>query len=510
VNLHIKKNGSEPIYLQIKRQIMQLIADGMLTAGTRLPSVRQLASTLGVSKNTVNMAYAELVANQIIESRRGSGVFVNELLDVATGAVLDRRREMSPALAEFPAMRWDPYFFASEFFGMPVTKDAGDRIRFTQAYPDPALFPFERIKQVASNMLWSPQEFFFDIGHIQGYQPLVEYLEKQMALAGVPMAPGQNDIILASGFQRALSLLLDYLVKPGQKVAIESPCYSGILNMLIAKRIDYVPVPVDGKGIDTEYLAGVLTREEVKALIVTPSFHNPTGVTMTTDRREHLLRLAMQWRIPVIEDDWGRLLRYEGTDFPPLKSLDQGGYVIHIGTFSKCFMPGLRLGWVTCPADLSVQLLRAKLGADCGDSYFLQALLFDFIQKGHFDRHLRKSNKEYQARRDAMCQALGQHLPDGCRFRTPQGGFCVWVELPPDLLSVPLFAVAKERGVEFIPAAFLMPQRKDTAAFRLSFSRNSCDEIRTGIQRLCGVIGDCIARPELLQTGVVGYKDLYK
>jgi GntR family transcriptional regulator/MocR family aminotransferase len=510
MNLQINRQDGTPIYVQIRRQVEQLVRDGMLPAGSRLPSVRQLAGKLGVAKNTVTMAYAELVAAGIIESRRGSGAYVCQLPEVATGVNLDRRREMSPELQDYPAMRWEPYFFSSDFFMMPRSKRGGELIRFTQAYPDPALFPFERIKQITTNMLWNPQEHFFDIGHAQGFQPLVEHLEKEMALAGVPMAPGQNDIILTGGFQRALSLALDFLLKPGQKVAIESPCYSGLLNLLIAKRIDYVPVPVDGQGMDTDHLGGVLARDDIRAIITIPTFHNPTGVSLSRKRREHLLRLAMEYRVPVIEDDWGRRLRFEGEDVEPLKALDHGGYVIHVGTFSKCFLPGLRLGWITCPSAIGVQLLRAKVGADCGDSFFLQAFVHEFIVKGHFDRHLRKSLAEYKRRRDAMCDVLAESLPAGCRFRVPQGGFSIWVELPEQVMSVPLLGLAREAGVEFLPAAFVMPQRRDAPALRLAFSRNNLDEIRVGTARLCELILRCIDNPRLLRKGAAEFEDLYR
>jgi DNA-binding transcriptional MocR family regulator len=510
MNLNIDKHKAEPVYEQIRRQIIELVEGGLIQVGTRLPSVRQLALSLGISKNTVALAYAELAAQNVIETRHGAGAFVCAQPGPPPAVDLSRRQEMRPALDAFPPMRWEPYYFRSEFFGMPHSKKHSEVIRFTQANPDPALFPFERIKQVASNMLWYPQEFFFDIGNPQGYQPLVEHLEKEMVLAGVPMAEGQNDIILTGGFQRAVSLLLDFLLKPGQKVAIESPNYPNLLNLLIAKRIESVPVPVDSQGMDTEYLGGVLASGDVRAIITVPQFHNPTGVTMSQERREHLLRLSMQYRVPVIEDDWGRNLRYEGTVIPPLKALDTGGYVVHIGSYSKCFLPGLRIGWITCPAPISRPLLRAKLGADRGDSYFLQALLYDFIQKGHFDRHLRKIQKAYKARRDAMCRALAEHLPGECRFRVPQGGFSVWVELPAGMPSLPVLMLARAAGVDFLPAAFALPDRKDAPALRLSFARNSSADIEAGIRVLCSVLADCIERPELLQGLSVGYEDLFQ
>lgn len=509
MNLVIDKASDVPLYEQIRDQIEALVRDGLLLVGTRLPSVRQLADELGVSKNTVNQAYDELVARQLAESRRGSGTFIAARPQPNNGLHLRTRSEMLPDLGEFPPMRWEPYDFRSEFFMLPVSKNSDKMIRFTQAYPDPDLFPFDRIKQTTSNMLWNPKKQFFDIGHPQGYQPLVEHIEKEMALGGVPMAEGENDIILTGGFQRALALVLDFLLKPGQAVAIESPTYCGLLNLLISRHIDYVPIPVDDHGMDTEYLAGVLKREEVKAIVTVPTFHNPTGVCMSAERREHLMRLAMTHRVPIIEDDWGRLLRYDGAADPPLKHLDQGGYVIHIGTFSKVFLPGLRVGWISCPAAISVPLLRAKIGSDQSDSFFLQMLLHHMIEKGHFVRHLRHANKIYRKRRDAMCKTLQKELPEGCKFRVPHGGFSVWLELPLAIRSVPLLSLARQAGVDFVPAAFVMPDRRDGPALRLSFSRNSPERIERGIKVLCDVISDCIDKPALLDAGAKKFEELF-
>jgi len=254
----------------------------------------------------------------------------------------------------------------------------------------------------------------------------------------------------------------------------------------------------------------VLARGEVSAIITIPTFHNPTGISMSQERREHLLRLAMQYRTPIIEDDWGRSLRYEGEALPPLKALDRGGYVIHIGTFSKSFLPGLRIGWVTCPASISIPLVQAKLGTDRGDSFFLQALLHDFIQKGHYDRHIRKSLKEYKLRRDAMCSTLAAHLPTGCRFGIPQGGLTVWVELPEGMSSLALLQRSREAGVDFLPAAFMMPDRRDMPALRLAFSRNTTKDIATGVKVLCSVLADCIEDPELLGGARPSYEDFFQ
>ena len=407
-------------------------------------------------------------------------------------------------------MRWEPYNFRSEFFGLPVSPRSDGMIRFTQASPDPELFPFERIKQVANNMLWNPKEFFFDYGQAQGYQPLVEHLEKEMALSGIPMEEGQNDIIITAGFRRALDIVLGYVLQPGQRVAIESPSYPGLLNVLIAKRVDFIPIPMDSDGMDTEYLEGVVRRGEISAIITIPTYHNPTGTTMGQSKREHLLSIAERFNLPIIEDDWGRHLRYEGIAPPPLKALDPGGYVIHIGTFSKVFLPGMRIGWITCPADISVPLVMTKMGLDSSDSFFLQSLLYELIAKGHFAKHVRKSLREYKLRRAAMVETLRECLPSGCKFQEPKGGFCIWLELPAQFNSLPLLSLAREEGVDFVPANMVTPDRKDTNGLRLSFSCNKPEDIRTGIKILCSLIDDCICNPELLKSGISNYEGLFK
>jgi GntR family transcriptional regulator/MocR family aminotransferase len=415
--LHIKLDQGAPtaVYEQLAEGLRQLIVDGLLPEGSRLPSMRQLSRELGVSINTVYAACDLLAAQHLIETRQGSGTFVTGSLTVATGENLRTRAELNGAAEAAPVMDWDRFAFDTRFFLVPPAQTAGPLVNFAAASPDPALYPFDRIKQIVTSMLWSPQEMFFDRGHPQGYLPLVEHLEKQMALSGVAMAAGENDIIVTSGFQRALSVVLRQLLRPGQRVAIESPGYSSIINLLHAERIGFVPLAVDGDGMDTGQLAVELRRGAVHAVVTMPTFHNPTGVTLSPGRRRHLLELAAQYGVPVIEDDWGRELRYEGLVVPPLKAQDTGGHVIHIGTFSKTFLPGLRVGWITCPSRLARLLVYAKLGADQADSYFLQALLYEFISRGHYARHLRHTLAEYRKRRNAMCRQLARHRREAFR-----------------------------------------------------------------------------------------------
>ncbi len=328
-----------------------------------------------------------------------------------------------------------------------------------------------------------------------------------MTLCGVDMREGQNEIILSGGFQRGLSLVLDLLGAYKESVAIESPTYTGIINLLTAKGIRYHPVPVDGAGLDTEYLAQLLKKERIKAFITVPNYHNPTGTVLSNERRQHLISLAVRHRVPIIEDDWGRPLRYEGEMVPPLKALDEGGYVIHIGSFSKTLLPGLRIGWITVPGDIAVTLLRAKLAADHGDSWFLQVLLHEFIRHGYLEKHLRKSLRVYKRRRAALLAALKQHMPRGVSWNEPPGGMNVWVKLPAGILSAPLLMLCREKGVDFAPAPLFTPERRDAPALRLSFTRNTAEQLTEGVRILGEVVAGALSNPRELRQLSAEYQD---
>ncbi|MCB1188128.1 PLP-dependent aminotransferase family protein [bacterium] len=507
----LDKDSQTPLYLQIYEQIVSLVRDGLLAPGERISSVRNLAKDLDVSVTTVFNAYDMLAAENIIERRSGSGTYITEHPEIVLGSNLRTREETIAAQQNRIPLEWDKLTNPFEYFGMPRSRKYGSSvISFSHLYPEPSLFPFDRIKQVATSMLWNPQEFFFDIGHPQGYQPLVEHLEKEMALNGVAMAEGENDIIISGGFRRALGLVLSMILKPGQKVAIEAPTYNGIINCLSVQGIGIVQVDLDEQGIRTDLLERELEAGNIGAIVVTPTYHNPTGITMSMDRRTSLLDLAERFKLPIIEDDYGRQLRYEGKAPLPLKAMDSGNYVIHIGTFAKSFLPGIRVGWLCAPSSLAYDIVAAKLGRDSGDSYFLQVLLHEFIQRGYYSKHVRHAAREYRKRRNVMDRVLREHLPEGCSYEIPNGGFAFWIKLPAGIRGIALLSMSRRAGVDFTPGAFFMPDHSDINALRLSFSRTATSEIEKGVRILCEQIGKAIADPALLKREASSFKDLYE
>jgi 2-aminoadipate transaminase len=496
--LSIDKSASLPVYQQIRDGIIALIKAGTLAAGDRLPGTRELATQLGVSRKTVLIAYLELAADSWVESRPGSSTFV---LDRASLTHTLQRRSpaievLPPMELDGPRMDWSPFEFDSRYFGMPrygtEWHGAEEWISFARAIPDVRLFPFERIKKVSGQMLWDPKAYFFDYGHPQGYQPLIEYLTMRLAKEGINTNTGVNDVIIASGFQVSLNLLLTMLVKPGDSVAVEEPTFNSILNLLDARRIPHRGIPMEHDGMDVDYFERMLTRgkqgEKPSVLITIPTLHNPTGTTMSREKRERLIQLAQRHGVPIIEDAWSMLMPGDGRREPSLKTLDTGGHVIQIGSLSKCFLPGTRVAWIAVPSAFAEEIVLAKRALDRSDSYFLQTLVYEFIKKGYLDLHLRKVERIYRARRELMDDLMRQHLPSDVSWKRPSGGLSFWVSLPPGLSSRDLLERSVEAGLEFAPGNFFYIDRRDGPYMRLSFSTLTQPQLRQGVRRLGLVI----------------------
>ncbi|MFH1677142.1 MAG: PLP-dependent aminotransferase family protein, partial [bacterium] len=511
MHIQIDKNAPVPLYRQIVAEIRRLIDAGLLATGTRLPSSRELAEQIGVSRKTVLIAYQELIADSYLESRPQSGTFVVDRSSLAQikGVKKDKFSEPDFGPDQAPEkMDWSPYQIPGSFFALPPHRKATEQptppISFIRAIPDSRLFPFEQIKQITQQLLWDPKSFFFDYGHPQGYQPLVEYLEEKEALAGTQMAPGRNDVVVVSGFQQGLNLLINLLWSPGKAVLVEMPTYAAILNLLIARRIPYFGIPVDDQGMQVELVPEILKKNDICALVTIPTFQNPTGTVMTTPRRRRLIEIASEHNLPIIEDDYAQDLRYDGKGLPTLKSLDQGGNVIRLGSFSKIFLPGLRLAWAALPSELAVALVRMKRGCDRGDSFFLQVIMHEFIKKGYLEKHLRRTRRIYKSRRDAMLEAMEESFPKKITWTKPSGGFSLWVNLPPKIKSLALYHYCREHGAEFAVANFFRTGKSDASGFRLSFSLLEEGEIIDGITRLGGALKEVLAKPKLLDE----YSDL--
>ncbi len=493
MKLRVDKESSTPAYAQVREQIITFIKAGLLKPGDALPSSRKLARELGVARNTVLQAYLELAAEHWIETRPGSKTCVSPAPPAAPPVEVDYPPTEAPS-AEVRQMDYRSFEFNGESFALPryYKKWAGPKeyISFAKALPDPRQFPFGRIKKISSNLLWYPQEFFFDRGHPQGHQPLVEHLEQTLSRELIDMSPGVNEVVICAGFQVGLNMLLTLLHRPGRAVAVENPTYASILNCLIARKLPYVPVPVEQDGMDVDYLARKLKREKIGLIVTVPTLHNPTTTVMSAEKRQALLALAQKHNIPIIEDAWSMFLPAEGPALPTLKSEDAGGHVFLIGSFSKSFLPGLRIGFVCTPGQMAVSLVKLKRATERSDSFFLQTLLLDFIKRGYMDLHVRKMARIYAERRRATHEAMQEHFPPDFTWEEPPGGFYFWVRMPRKLKSMPLLEHCVQHGVEFAPAKLFFAGKRDANYLRVAYSMLTKPQIREGVERLGSAIMD--------------------
>jgi 2-aminoadipate transaminase len=497
--LSIDRASGQPVYQQIRDGIVALVKSGTLLPGDKLPGSRELADQLDVSRKTVLQAYLELAADGWVETRPGSCTYVLDRAALTgqppSGPATARLEVVEPQPGhelpeDTPLMDWSPYQLEGRFFGMPRYRDRWlhdeEWISFSRAIPDVRLFPFERIKKVSSQMLWDPKAYFFDYGHPQGHMPLLEYIEMRLAKEGMDLE--QTDLFICSGFQVALNLLLTLLIRPGDSVVVEDPTFNSILNMLQARGIPHLGVPMEHDGMDVDYLERLLVREKPRMIITIPTLHNPTGINTCYEKRRRIVELCQRHRVPLIEDQWALLLGHEGKSEPAYKALDSGGHVIQIGSFSKVFLPGTRVAWVALNRELGLSFVKAKRAMDRSDSYFLQTLVHEFIRKGFLDLHCRKVERIYRARRELLDELMRQHFPSEVSWKKPSGGFSFWVSLPERLSATELLKHAVEQGIEFAPGNYFNVGRRESNNLRLAFSTLTQPQLRQGVKRLGQVI----------------------
>jgi 2-aminoadipate transaminase len=332
-------------------------------------------------------------------------------------------------------------------------------------------------------------------GTTEGYRPLREMLAHNMARYGLNITA--DNILITSGSQQALDLLGKVFINPGDRILVEAPTYLGALQAWNSYGAEYVPVTTDEDGMDTASLEAAL-RSGPKFIYALPNFQNPTGVTLSLERRTRLVELADHYGVPIVEDDPYGQLRYEGEHLTPLAVLDgrrshvdghcYSGNVIYLSTLSKTLAPGLRLGWVVAAPEVITRLAQAKQGTDLHTATFTQMVAYEVARDGFLDRHIRLIRSVYSERRDVMLAALEAEFPEGVRWTRPQGGLFLWVTLPSQLDAAALLKEALAQKVAFVPGAPFFPNGGGHNTFRLNFSNATPERIREGIARLGGVL----------------------
>ena len=422
---------------------------------------------------------AELEAEGLIFSKLGSGTYVLPPESLIPLPKNDHN-------ATWPL--WQQSLHAQDKTSgnrIPNEKLIGRRtlISFASGMGDANLFPAEDFRKVLQSVMRRDGIAALDYGERNGHTPLRESIAHILASQGVQTHP--ESILITAGSQQALSLVAQLLLKPGDTILVESPTYSGALDLFRALDFKVVGIPVDEHGMQVEGLEKLLQQYHPKLIYTIPNFHNPTGTCLNGPRRHQLIVLADRYNVPILEDAFVGDLRYEGRTQPALKALDPGGRVIYVSTFSKMLMPGLRVGFLAVEGPVYDYLVNFKHINDLTTSTLVQRALEAYVTVGRYQAHLRRSCQIFRKRRDAMLSAIQRYLPAGVRFHPPLGGLFIWLHLSENLDSQELLPLAWEEGVDFVPGNVFFPNGMDGRnKLRLNFVAQAPAEIDAGMKRL--------------------------
>jgi 2-aminoadipate transaminase len=383
-----------------------------------------------------------------------------------------------------------------------------DIISFAGGLPAPELFPVEQVASATQRVLERQGSEALQYSTTEGYPPLREMIAQFMCRLGITCSP--DNVLITGGSQQALDLIGKVLIDPGDQILVEEPTYLGALQAWDAYQAGYVTVPNDDDGMQPEPLARILGENQVKFIYALPNFQNPSGTTMSYERRVELVRLAEEHGVPIIEDDPYGQLRFEGEHEPPLIALDAEtrpsaaqarlaeGNVIYLSTFSKIMAPGFRVAWIVGPRDVIGQLVQAKQGADLHTSTINQMVIYETARDGFLEQHIETIKRVYRERRDLMLGLMEELFPPGVTWTHPKGGLFLWVRLPAGMDSTELLKKAVEAKVAFVPGGPFHPRGGGENTLRMNFSNATDEQMEAGMKRLADVIR---AELETVQPG---------
>jgi GntR family transcriptional regulator/MocR family aminotransferase len=477
----IDRSSPAPLYKQLYDGYREAIVDRRLGAGQRLPSTRGLAAELGISRISVLNAFEQLLAEGYFESRVGSGTFV-------TTSLPEEAKPLTGSSSRSTTLRPGPRAVsrgpAALLRRQPAPwLDGAGAFRMSECAIDH--FPFQVWSSLVVRHSRNPQRGLMKYGGPMGWRPLRETLAAYLRTArGVRCEADQ--IMVVSGSQQALELSARVLLDPGSSVWVEEPGYSGARDVLTLAGARLFPIPVDAEGLDVA--AGIARCPRPQAVHVTPSHQYPLGVTMTASRRLQLLDFARRRGAWILEDDYDSEYRYESLPISALQGLDRDSRVVYIGTFSKVLFPALRVGYIVIPADLVQRFAAVREAMDIFPPTLYQAVLTDFIDEGHFGRHLRRMRQRYRERRSLLVDAIRKELGDDLEVLGAQAGMHLVAALSYKAHDRPIAVRAAGKGLWAMPLSICYLGRPTRQGLVLGYGGTSAKEIPEAVRRLREVL----------------------
>ncbi len=478
MDLHLHLTEGEPAYRQIVKQIEARVLSGELPPGTRLPTERDLAQQLRVNRSTVSVAYDELRAKGLIRSVRGSGTRVGEDAWGLDFRIPDWAGYMSQGIFQptLPMVRriWDE-------------NRRSANINLARGEMSADLWPTEQLRTLVAQM---PARMELGYGDPRGEQSLRSAVSAHLASEYGLRVP-DNQILITAGSQQGLLLVTQSLLRPGDAVALEKPSYAYSLPIFAAAGIRMFPVPLDDQGLMPEEVVALHRRHRIRMVFVTPTHQNPTGTTLAPDRRRRLIEICTDLRIPIVEDDaHGALTLEEGARAAqPLAAMSGAEQqVIYLGTLSKTFAPGLRVGWMTGPKAVIERIAGIREQMDFGISGITQAIAAQVLTTGIWEENVERLRQALRERRDIMADAIERYFGDELAITVPQGSYHIWGKLRRPMRDKDLLEAAVRHGVVVAPGTVY---GAEPGFVRLTYASSPKAEIVEGIRRLRDAVTQC-------------------
>jgi 2-aminoadipate transaminase len=487
MKLQLDSDSELPVYVQIRNQLREQIKNGDFPAGSQLVPERTLARTLGVSRTTVVNAYDELEAEGLVKGHVGRGTIV-----VGGTTWMDPQPIAWPAQFSSLGRRLAQYTQSSELPLLRRSSQPG-MVSFALGMPDPTLIPPERLGQAWEAIVTRLGAAAVGSCPVQGVPATREVIAARMRGRGVTVNP--ESIVVVNGSQHGIDLLLRLLVEPGDTVLVEIPTYFGALQCFQAWGVRVIGVPVDSDGLDVGRVEFLLARYHPKLIYTVPTYQNPTGATMNLERRERLLALAQRYHVPIVEDDPFGDLHFEAPPPAPIRALDQHGYVLYLGTFSKILAPGLRVGWLAAPSPVIERAAALNRVAELQPNTAGQHLVVEFARRGWLEEQVERARSIYGARCQVMDAALRRQWLPGLQWKKPDGGMFLWLQLPERIDAQVLLAETAQQGTVFLPGSLMYPRDGPRNGCRLNFSIPDQGAIRQGIDAIIAALRRLLDRP---------------
>jgi DNA-binding transcriptional MocR family regulator len=496
MRLEINREEPMPVYLQMANRIKEQILSGILPEGFVLPPERKMADDHNVSRTTVIKAYEELKALGLVMSRVGQGTVVTERKLPATNG-------SEPLI--FP-MSWYPLFdkkitnVSDTVSEIMYIGNQGNMISLAAGIGDPCLYPVDELREIQHELPIDSDHL--NLCPVEGYYPLRESISRLMRFRNLSVTA--KETMTLTGSMQGIDYAARTFLSPGDAVIVEEPTFLQAIQCFRATGARIIGIPMDEEGIRLDILEAQLARYKPKFIYTIPNFHNPTGITMSMERRRGLLKLAYHFQVPILEDDPYGDIAFDQEKLPSLKALDPYGYVIYLSTLSKVLFPGLRIGWAVAPEPVMKKFVLLKQITDLHVNTDSQILIDHYLRKGLYESHLKKILPIYKQKRDTVIKVLSKEK-GLVHFECPEGGFYLWCRIPYPVSQKKLLALCAEQGIIYTPGTVFFPQESDGEHWlRLNYTYETMERLTEGLNLLIKAIKKLNMQNESLNkaTGV--------